>query len=133
MLRGPRSATLPRGAWRRALAWLSDGSIHSPGGLSRCRAAKHSRMSPIGPCIKCNETRRWHVERIGIQDPQYSNGKNVPLGCFGKQETTPGQVDALVCAACGYTELYWQGLSALRHNPENGVHLIVAQATPPYR
>jgi predicted nucleic-acid-binding Zn-ribbon protein len=101
-------------------------------------------MKTTGQCKKCSGARIWRVERIGVKDPQYSNGGNVPLGAIdrtglespGDRFATAydgGHVDAYVCAACGYTELYWQGFEALRHNPEKGVHLLVGPVAGPYR
>lgn len=44
-----------------------------------------------------------------------------------------GSVDAYVCAACGFSELYWSGLEQLQPNKEAGVHLLVADEQTPYR
>lgn len=37
-------------------------------------------------------------------------------------ESESGHVDASICAACGFTELYWQKVDALRHNPADGMN-----------
>lgn len=101
-------------------------------------------MRSTARCTKCNHPRIWRVERVGVKDPRYSNGLNVPLGAVGRHGLEnpgdrfmtgydAGHVDAYVCAACGYTELYWQGFQALRHNPQDGVHLIEAPNAGPCR
>ncbi|MBS2018113.1 MAG: hypothetical protein JST00_34900 [Deltaproteobacteria bacterium] len=101
-------------------------------------------MKSTGRCTKCAGERLWRVERIGVKDPQYTNGSNVPLGAVDRKGLRApgdafmtayegGHVDAYICAACGFTELYWQGVDTLRHNPADGVHLLVAAPRAPYR
>jgi hypothetical protein len=95
-------------------------------------------------CTKCGGDHVWRIERLGVRDPQYTNGSNVPIGAVERRgfqshgDRFPtlyegGHVDAYVCAACGYTELYWKGFEALRHYPPDGVHLLVRQEGTPYR
>jgi hypothetical protein len=101
-------------------------------------------MRNTGRCTKCSGGRLWRIERIGVKDPQYSNGDNVPLSAVARRGYTlpsdrfptaydGGHVDAYVCAACGYTELYWQGYERLLHNPQDGVHLLEAPTEGPFR
>jgi len=46
-----------------------------------------------------------------------------------------GQFETLICKACGYTEWYAKQIEFLRHDPVNGVHLIVndVENKGPYR
>jgi ferredoxin len=44
--------------------------------------------------------------------------------------TTPRKVDAYVCAACGYCELYWEDIRELQHDPKSGVHFLAATESP---
>jgi predicted nucleic-acid-binding Zn-ribbon protein len=97
-------------------------------------------MKTSGRCPKCEGQRIWRIEEVGVKDPQFSNGGNLPLQAVHRKtnEAFPsrydaGSVDAYVCAACGYSELYWRGLDALQHNPSSGVHMLDARARAPNR
>jgi predicted nucleic-acid-binding Zn-ribbon protein len=92
-------------------------------------------------CPKCDSRRLWRIEEFAAKDPSYSGGGKRPLmvavavrtpptqepGWFsddGPERFDAGQVEAWVCAKCGYTELWSRDFEALRHLPESGVHLI---------
>lgn len=51
-----------------------------------------------------------------------------PIGFFGDGSELQdiGQIDAWVCATCGYTELWSNGYQHLMHNPKKGVHFVDA-------
>lgn len=44
----------------------------------------------------------------------------------GSKHYDAGAIDAYVCAACGFTELWSRDLDNLAHHPEDGVHFIDA-------
>jgi hypothetical protein len=101
-------------------------------------------------CPKCASRRLWIVQQFGAKDPGEPPGRCFPLRVAGRK-TVPtrtattwrddgstyydaGFVDAYICAACGYTELWSHGLEDLVHNPVAGVHLVDASArVPPMR
>ncbi|MFO0663988.1 MAG: hypothetical protein U0174_08555 [Polyangiaceae bacterium] len=91
-------------------------------------------------CTKCQHGRIWRIEKIGVKDPQYVNGANVPLQAVGRKTNDrfsmsydAGCIDAYVCAACGFSELYWSGLEGLQPSPPSGVHLLESEQSTPYR
>ncbi len=87
-------------------------------------------------CPKCQGERIWVVEQFRVPD-ETEGGRQ--LSVVQNQETTPGfmglprvqargHFDLYTCDGCGYSELYAQGLSELKHDPRRGVRLIDASA-----
>jgi hypothetical protein len=85
----------------------------------------------------------WCIERLEAKDPSVAIGGDMPLMLAIARQSTPpttpggfwgdgskvrdiGHIDAWICAACGYTELWSNGYQQLVHNPRKGVHFVDA-------
>jgi len=102
-------------------------------------------------CPKCNGRKLWCIEQFSAKDPSVQVGGKLALRAAVSRRTPPmqqagfwagdgsdvydaGYVDAFICAACGYTELWSRELQGLVHNPASGVHFIDAsRPTSPMR
>jgi len=101
-------------------------------------------------CPKCQGRRLWCIERLEAKDPSVAQGGGMPLMLAVTRQWTPptkpggfwgdgsevqdvGQIDAWICAACGYTELWSTGHQQLVHNPSKGIHLVDATQAPAAR
>lgn len=86
-----------------------------------------------GPCPKCQCRDLYAIERVEIPDHDSANlvqpfalathyGESGERGFFGaSMERTYVGASALVCAACGYTELYTKALATLADFAARGV------------
>ena len=86
-----------------------------------------------GPCPKCQNRDLYAIERVEIPDHASANlvqpfalathyGESGERGFFGaSMDRTYVGSTALVCAACGYTELYTKALAKLEDSAARGV------------
>ncbi len=76
-------------------------------------------------CPKCEGRKLWHVERIGLMQPQTTF--QVPVGIAYKRSwrglKTMGALELFACAGCGFAELY-ADTTSLVANDANGVRFI---------
>jgi predicted nucleic-acid-binding Zn-ribbon protein len=89
-------------------------------------------MKNTRKCPKCESTKLWVVEPLKTVY-EFDPG-TIPLHLdYDQVEGTTfltrsklrvGTLDAWICAACGYTELWAKELNRLKHAPERGVRLI---------
>jgi len=88
-------------------------------------------------CPNCDGREIWRIERM------QERGAGSSLRPIGVQHemnfwTGPeprGAFETLICKGCGYTEWYAKEIGFLKHDPVNGVHLIVndVEKAGPYR
>lgn len=101
-------------------------------------------MKNTKTCPKCRGKRLWRIEKIGAKDQSIQQGGVYRLRVAAERWTPPvgepkksfwgsddgsklysaGFIEAWVCAACGFTELWSTELEGLVPNPESGVHLV---------
>jgi hypothetical protein len=73
-------------------------------------------------CPQCEHRKRWQIEHIGVwpNQPLPVAHERRFAGAFRGE----GRFEALICAQCGFTELYAQGLEELKPDPSMGVYFI---------
>ncbi len=87
-------------------------------------------------CPKCDGREVLHVTRIQDKD-QVGDGAVLsiqsvrPGWAFGRHENS-GVLEAYVCAACGFTELYTKDVGQLVVDGEI-IRRLTAPESPPYR
>lgn len=76
-------------------------------------------------CPKCDGRKLWRVE--AMRDRGHFNQLH-PLSVVLQQgtwkEKATGWFETFICAGCGYTEWYANGLDGLTEDPKHGVHFI---------
>ena len=88
-------------------------------------------------CPNCDGREIWRIEKM---QERGHGGSLRPIGVTHERSfwTGPeprGAFETLICRTCGYTEWYAKEIGFLRHDPVNGVHLIVndVEKAGPYR
>ena len=94
-------------------------------------------------CPKCEGRKFYTVEKARMSDGQSANGTTdlalvaewLPVGEGGflgpKRARIEANIDAWICAACGYSELYVRALDELVFLLQNGAEgLAFVDATP---
>ena len=98
-------------------------------------------MKTTGTCPKCKSRKLWIVEHVETKDPNVGIGGAMPLVLAASRKTPAtragtllkgdgstfydaGQLDAFVCARCGFSELWARGFEQLVHNPADGIHFV---------
>ena len=96
-------------------------------------------MKKLHACPKCTGRKIWVIEPFRIPD-ESRDGRALPLvphqadeeqagGFFRVARMNPkGEVDLLVCDACGYSELWARGTRDLVEDPVAGVRLLDSSA-----
>ena len=98
-------------------------------------------MKQSQQCPKCRGQKFWVIDPFRATDPALSNAA-APVaaytrtGILGIDSVEPrGHFQLWTCAACGYSELWADGLSTLRPDAEAGVELVDHSVAPkgPFR
>jgi len=100
---------------------------------------------PAGPCRRCG----WHqIVRARVPEAYSRDGQSDtllrPLALAYRTTRGPltsehvpdggiGKLEAYVCRACGYTELYCVGADALPIGPQHGTELLEYASDTPFR
>jgi len=84
-------------------------------------------------CPKCDSRRLWMIDRLRAPS-ETLDGQVLPVvwhqaaraeGFFALQKrVSHGHFAAYICARCGLTELWADGLEDLKADPDNGILLI---------
>ncbi len=112
-------------------------------------------MKESQQCPKCKSKKLWRIEKLegpGIVPATPRGGHGFPIRLSFRRAARrrrksfwdfrsirkgpqTGFIDAWVCDACGYTELYARDFEELKHEPEHGIHFVdaVSDQTTPYR
>lgn len=108
-----------------------------PGRSVRREAMKHTQQ-----CPKCEGRRLWVVERFRLPG-EAGPGAELPVvthhekgGLFTLGRASPvGRFNLWVCATCGFSELWAEGLEGLRDDPSAGIRLVDQSLDPagPFR
>lgn len=88
-------------------------------------------------CPKCGHRIIWRLESVGVDGDTTSHD---PVRLAARRRTaatgsktfrgdgselySAGHLDAYVCEACDYTELFAVGLEHVEHRPDQGVHRL---------
>ena len=88
-------------------------------------------------CPKCEGTRLWRIENFRHQTDVVA-GSELVVAILDRDRvwtgaTVRGTFDMYLCATCGYSELWANGLDELYAKPEEGVHLLEGDEPKPYR
>jgi predicted nucleic-acid-binding Zn-ribbon protein len=99
-------------------------------------------MKQTQQCPKCAGRKLWVIERFRVPT-EGAPGHELPVatqlekgGLFTIGRALPvGRFDLWLCDACGYSELWATGITALREDPERGVRLVDHTLVPegPFR
>ena len=111
-------------------------------------AAYDAGMQATNTCPKCHGRRIWRIEAFQYEGAEHAThtlrvlyGRALPIPpgqprkfMQGEAEgVTMGTFDLFLCDQCGYSELYARNVTALRHAPQHGVHLLDATGAGAYR
>lgn len=88
-------------------------------------------MKRTQQCPKCNGRKLWVVERFRVPG-ETAAGAELPVvthqekgGLFTIGRAAPvGRFNLWLCDACGYSELWAEGIAGLRDDPAAGVRLV---------
>ena len=94
---------------------------------------KHTRQ-----CTKCQSRQLWAIKPLRSVH-EYAPGtlplhldyeQQIGTNFLNRQKVRVGTLDAWICAKCGYTELWAEGLAELKHAPERGITFIDGDSKP---
>jgi predicted nucleic-acid-binding Zn-ribbon protein len=93
---------------------------------------KHSRT-----CPKCSGKKIWVIAPLR-HESENLGGRGMVVALlvsagFMKREVRVGSIDAHVCAACGYTELWSRDFAELQTDPSHGIRLVEGKEGDAYR
>ena len=92
-------------------------------------------MKQSQSCPKCRGRKLWVIDPFRAVDPVVSEATapvahQKEITRFGLERVIPqGHFQLWTCAACGYSELWAEGIRALRPNPAAGIQLV--DGSPP--